>query len=64
VWIEVLKDGRALCPNAVVLNYTNPMNMMCLAAARTSRMHVVGLCHSVQGTSHVLAKRAACRTRR
>jgi alpha-galactosidase len=58
VWIEVLKDAERLCPNAVVLNYTNPMNMMCLAAARTSRMHVVGLCHSVQGTSHVLAKRA------
>jgi alpha-galactosidase len=31
---------------------------MCLAAARTSSMRVVGLCHSVQGTSHLLAKRA------
>lgn len=55
VWIEILKDAERLCPRAVVLNYTNPMNMMCLAAARTSSMHVVGLCHSVQGTSHMLA---------
>ncbi len=58
VWIEVLRDAERLCPEALVLNYTNPMNMMCLAAARTSAMRVVGLCHSVQGTSHLLAKRA------
>jgi alpha-galactosidase len=58
VWLEVLKDASRLCPRAIVLNYTNPMNMMCLAAARTSAMQVVGLCHSVQGTSHALAKRA------
>jgi alpha-galactosidase len=58
VWLEVLKDAEALCPNALVLNYTNPMNMLCLAAARTSHLQVVGLCHSVQGTSHLLAGRA------
>ncbi len=58
VWLEVLRDAERLCPQAIVLNYTNPMNMMCLAAGRTSSMQVVGLCHSVQGTSHLLAKRA------
>jgi alpha-galactosidase len=58
VWLDVLKDAEALCPNAIVLNYTNPMNMLCLAAARTTSMQVVGLCHSVQGTGHLLAKRA------
>jgi len=58
VWLGVLKDAKRLCPEAIVLNYTNPMNMMCVAAARTSSMQVVGLCHSVQGTSHLLAKRA------
>jgi alpha-galactosidase len=59
VWIDVLKDVEALCPKAIVLNYTNPMNMLCLAAARTApSLQVVGLCHSVQGTGHLLAKRA------
>jgi len=58
VWLDVLKDAEGLCPNALVLNYTNPMNMLCLAAARTSSLQVVGLCHSVQGTSHLLAGRA------
>jgi len=58
VWLAALKDAERLCPDAIVLNYTNPMNMLCLAAARTSSMQVVGLCHSVQGTSELLAKRA------
>ncbi len=64
VWIDVLKDAQRLCPEAIVLNYTNPMNMMCLAAARTTSMQVVGLCHSVQGTSHLLAQRAGVPHRR
>ncbi len=56
VWIEILRDVRELAPQAVVLNYTNPMNMMCLAGARTApELQMVGLCHSVQGTSRMLA---------
>ena len=58
VWLDILRDAEALCPEALVLNYTNPMNIMCLAAQRTSKMHVVGLCHSVQGTSRMLARYA------
>ncbi len=55
VFLEVLADVEELCPSAWVLNYTNPMSIMCLAADRASSAKVVGLCHSVQGTSHVLA---------
>ena len=58
VFLEILRDAERLCPHAVVLNYTNPMNMMCLAGGRTSRISIVGLCHSVQGTSQKLARDA------
>ncbi len=58
VWLDVLRDCERLCPRALVLNYTNPMAMLCLAAGRTSGMSVVGLCHSVQGTGHLLAEYA------
>lgn len=58
VWLDVLRDCERFCPEALVLNYTNPMAMMCLAAGRTSSMAVVGLCHSVQGTSQLLAQYA------
>ncbi|MFQ3586702.1 MAG: alpha-glucosidase/alpha-galactosidase [Fimbriimonadaceae bacterium] len=56
VWLDILRDAEKVCPDALVLNYTNPMNMLCLASARATKMKVVGLCHSVQGTSHLLAK--------
>ena len=55
VWIEVLKDVDRLAPAACVLNYTNPMSIMTHAALRTTTRPVVGLCHSVQGTSRLLA---------
>ncbi len=58
VFLDILRDAERICPNALVLNYTNPMSMMMLAAGRVSKMPAVGLCHSVQGTSHLLAKRA------
>ena len=56
VFLDVLRDVEQICPRAWVLNYTNPMSIMCLAAARASKAKVVGLCHSVQAGSHALAK--------
>ena len=58
VFLQVLKDIEKFCPNAWILNYTNPMSIMCLAASRASSAKVIGLCHSVQGSSHQLAKYA------
>ncbi|WP_428388919.1 alpha-glucosidase/alpha-galactosidase [Mucisphaera sp.] len=56
VFLEILRDMAELCPGAPMLNYTNPMSMMVLAAGRAvPEVPVVGLCHSVQGTSHLLA---------
>ncbi len=59
VFLDILRDMARLCPSAVMLNYTNPMNMMCLAAGRAvPDIPVIGLCHSVQGSSKQLADRA------
>lgn len=55
-FLEILRDCEDLCPQALVLNYTNPMSMLCTAAGRASPMPVVGLCHSVQGTGRMLAE--------
>jgi alpha-galactosidase len=55
-WLEILKDTERLAPNALVMNYTNPMSLMCLAGVRTVNLPIVGLCHSVQSTSRKIAK--------
>lgn len=54
-WLDILRDAERLCPDAWVLNYTNPMSILTLAALTQTSMRVVGLCHSVQGTSRQLA---------
>jgi alpha-galactosidase len=53
--VGICKDMEELCPQALLLNYTNPMAMLCRAMQRESKIQVSGLCHSVQGTAHMLA---------
>lgn len=56
VMLSIVKDMERYCPNAILLNYTNPMAMLCRAMQRESRIQVSGLCHSVQGTAAMLAR--------
>ena len=57
VMLDICEDIRQCCPNAVVLNYTNPMAMLCRGMqARYPELKITGLCHSVQGTAEMLAK--------
>lgn len=51
---DLARDVLELCPNAYVLNYTNPMSMNMLSLARNGLDRAVGLCHSVQGTFNQL----------
>jgi alpha-galactosidase len=44
------RDMEAVCPNALLLNYSNPMSENIQTITRTSSIKTVGLCHSVQGT--------------
>jgi alpha-galactosidase len=55
VMLDIVKDVERHCPNAIFLNYTNPMAMLCRALQRESFVSVTGLCHSVQGTAMMLA---------
>ena len=54
-WLAIVADVQRVAPKAVVLNYTNPMSILTLAALRSTDLQVVGLCHSVQGTSRQIA---------
>jgi alpha-galactosidase len=55
VWLDILHEAEQLCKQAWVLNYTNPMSILTLAALAGTSMRTVGLCHSVQHTSKQLA---------
>lgn len=53
--MDIVRDMEKYCPGAVLLNYTNPMAMLCAALQRETTIPVTGLCHSVQGTAMMLA---------
>ena len=55
VMLDICKDIEKYCPDAIFLNYTNPMAMLCRAMQGESKVQVTGLCHSVQGTAMQLA---------
>ena len=59
--LGICRDMERLCPNAILLNYTNPMAMLCHAMQRRSHLKISGLCHSVQGTAEMLAKWAGAK---
>lgn len=56
VLLDICADMAEVCPNALMLNYTNPMAMLCWAIAHATGIQCVGLCHSVQGTAGELAR--------
>lgn len=56
VMVDICKDIEKYCPNAIFLNYTNPMAMLCRAMQGESKVKITGLCHSVQGTANMLAE--------
>ena len=55
VLLDVARDMEELCPDALLLQYVNPMAMLCWAVAARSSIRTVGLCHSVQHTTGELA---------
>lgn len=53
---EIAKELEGVSPNAVILQYSNPMVIISRAIQASSSIRSVGLCHSVQGTSEQLAE--------
>ena len=56
VVLESARDMESFCPDAILLNYANPMSMVTWAIYRATRVPVVGLCHSIYWTSVQLAE--------
>jgi alpha-galactosidase len=55
VLLDVCRDLEELSPDALLLNYVNPMAMLCWAVDQATSIRSVGLCHSIQHTAAELA---------
>ncbi|NIA14879.1 MAG: alpha-glucosidase/alpha-galactosidase [Nitrospiraceae bacterium] len=55
VLVQIARDMERLCPQALLLNFTNPMCMSMSVVQTLSPIRSVGLCHSVQNVARVMA---------
>ena len=54
--LGIARDMEELCPEALLINFTNPMSRICLALAQHSRVRFVGLCHGVHNHRYRLGQ--------
>lgn len=50
--MPIARDMEELCPNALLLNYTNPESRIIMAVSKLTKLRSVGLCHGVMGARH------------
>jgi alpha-galactosidase len=55
VFLDIAADVEALCPDAWLLNLTNPMTTICRALTRETSLKTVGLCHEITITQFLLS---------
>ena len=56
--LDIARDMEELCPDALLMNYTNPMAILCWAMYEATDVETVGLCHSVPHTAEAIAEYA------
>jgi alpha-galactosidase len=55
VLIDIAYQMEALCPDAWLLNLTNPLTVLCRAVSRESTIRTLGLCHEVTHCQHTMS---------
>ncbi|MGH7146140.1 MAG: alpha-galactosidase [Planctomycetota bacterium] len=54
--VSIARDMEKLCPNALLLNYANPMAACCFALGKATQVQSIGLCHGVQTTLDLISR--------
>jgi alpha-galactosidase len=57
--LEIVREMERTCPDALLINFTNPMQRICDAVARYSAIQVVGLCHQISA-GYAMVGRVLC----
>jgi len=55
VVLDLCWDMEEVCPEALLMNYSNPMAMNCWAANEATAINTIGLCHGIRVTARQLA---------
>jgi alpha-galactosidase len=55
-FMDICKDMREICPDAWLMNFTNPMTFVCTYLQRYGGVRALGFCHQVHGSIGVVAE--------
>lgn len=53
--VPICRDMETLCPEALLINFTNPESRVCLAVSKLTTIKAIGLCHGAFGTLRYVA---------
>ena len=56
VLVDIARDMEAICPDAWLLNITNPMTTLCRGITHETNIKSVGLCHEIAGVQFTLSQ--------
>ncbi|HRU06252.1 MAG TPA: hypothetical protein P5137_10830, partial [Candidatus Brocadiia bacterium] len=56
IYLDIAKAMEKYCPQAFLLNHSNPMSAICRAVSKYSKIHVIGYCHNVASDLAFFAK--------
>jgi alpha-galactosidase len=56
VLVDIARDMERFCPDALLINYANPMAACCYALGKASSVPFIGLCHGVQTTLDLISR--------
>lgn len=56
IMIPICRDMEKLCPDALLINFTNPESRVCLGVSKLTKIRNVGLCHGSMETLNIISK--------
>ena len=56
IMMDIVRDVESCCPSAWLMNFTNPMSMLCTYLHNHTRIAALGFCHQVHGSFGVVAE--------
>ncbi len=55
-YLAICREMERRCPDAILLNHSNPMAVLCRAMRKYTSINAIGICHGVQGGTQRLAQ--------
>ena len=53
--LDICKDIERICPDALLINFTNPESRLCMAIKKYTNVKAVGLCHQINAGIEIVS---------